>query len=103
MSDLDEMLRVPETEEQDAPTENVPDPVVEFSGKPAAERKPLNWKAALIGAAVGMLLAGLLLWIGFWKTLLVVLFGSAGAFIAGVDDKVQAIKDFLNRVFPPRN
>lgn|GEM_PF-891552 len=54
---------------------------------------------ALLGAAI----AALWLWIGFWKMLFIILFAAAGAFIGGVSDKPQAIRDLLNRRFPPKD
>lgn len=59
-------------------------------------------ECAVFCAAAAMVLALLLLLIGFWKTLLVVLIVCVGAFIGGVKDKKQFISRLVNRLFPPR-
>ncbi len=64
--------------------------------------KPVDWKRELIGAGIGVGTAVLFLTIGFWKTLLIAALGCAGAFVLGVPDKQQRLKDLLNRLFPPR-
>lgn len=51
---------------------------------------------------LGALLAILLLTIGFWKTLLVAVLCALGAFIGGVKDKPAAVKNAINRLFPPK-
>ena len=56
----------------------------------------------LIGAAGGAAIAVLLMTIGFGRTLFLGLMGCAGAFIYGVKDKQQWLKDTVNRLFPPR-
>lgn len=57
----------------------------------------------LLCAALGVVLAALLLSIGFWRTLFVVALGAAGMFAGGVKDKGQFIKNLVNRLFPPKD
>ncbi len=51
-------------------------------------------------AAVGVGL--LLLTVGFWNTLWIALLGAVGAFLGGVRDKKQVLKNVLNRVIPDK-
>ena len=57
----------------------------------------------LIGAGCGVILGVLLLTVGFWKTLLLAGLGCVGAYLFGVTDKQQSLKEFINRVFPPKD
>lgn len=59
-------------------------------------------ECAVFSGAVAMVLALLLLTIGFWKTLLVALCVCVGAFIGGVADKRKMISQVVNRLFPPK-
>lgn len=52
--------------------------------------------SALFYAVLGLIVAVLLLTIGFWKTLLIVLCCLVGAFIGGVKDKRAFIQRFLS-------
>ena len=66
----------------------------------------LTWgtrECGFLCAVAGAVLAVLLLTVGFWKTLLVVLFCAAGAFIGGVHDKEAFVKKLLNRLIPDPN
>lgn len=58
---------------------------------------------ALIYAAVGVVLAILLLSIGFWKTLIIIAFGAIGGLIGGIGNKQQAVREAVNRRFPDRD
>ena len=57
----------------------------------------------LIGSACGAAVAVLLMTIGFGRTLFLGVMSGAGAFIYGVKDKQQWLKDTVNRLFPPRS
>ena len=59
-------------------------------------------ECAIFFAVAAMVLALLLLTIGFWKALLVAVLMLAGAFIGGVEDKRQWLKNVINRLFPAR-
>ncbi len=56
---------------------------------------PGTVECAIACAIIGVLTALLLLWAGFWKTLLVVALVAVGAFIGGVRDK----KEFFAKLF----
>ena len=51
-------------------------------------------------AAVGVGL--LLLTVGFWKALWIALLGAVGAFLGGVSNKKEIVKNVLNRVIPDK-
>ncbi len=57
----------------------------------------------LIGSACGAAVAVLLMTIGFGRTLFLGVMSGAGAFIYGVKDKQQWLKDTVNRLFPPHS
>ena len=59
-------------------------------------------ECAITFAVIAMLLALLFLAVGFWRTLLIVLLILLGAFIGGVKDKKEWIRDLVNKLFPPR-
>lgn len=59
-------------------------------------------ECAVFCAVVAMVLGLLLLWVGFWNTVLIFLLMLLGAFIGGVKNKKQWIKKMLNRVIPDR-
>ena len=59
-------------------------------------------ECAIFSGAAAMVLALLLLTLGFWKTLLVAVIVCAGAFIGGVKDKKAFIARIVNRLFPPK-
>ncbi len=59
-------------------------------------------ECAIFAAVLAMALALLLLCTGFWNTVWVALITGAGAFIGGVKDKKQWIKNLLNRVIPDK-
>ena len=63
----------------------------------------VNMNRALCGAAGGIVLAVLFLTIGFWKTLFIAAMGGLGAFLFGIRDKQQILKDLVNRLFPPKD
>lgn len=55
-------------------------------------------QAALIGGLAGLVVAVLLLTLGFWKTLLIVLCCSLGCFLGGVKDKPAVIRNLLGKL-----
>lgn len=64
--------------------------------------KPGTPQYGLIWGIGFVVLAFLLLFIGFWKTLFVVLLFVIGLFIGAVKDKQTFIKNLINKIFPPR-
>ncbi len=57
---------------------------------------------ALFGGLLGVLIAVLLLTIGFWKTLMIAVFFLIGAFIGGVGDKKAFISGQAEKYFPQK-
>lgn len=57
---------------------------------------------ALFCGLLGVLIAVLLLTIGFWKTLMIAVFFLAGAFIGGVGDKKAFISGQAEKYFPQK-
>ena len=60
-------------------------------------------ECAIFSAVVAMVLALLLLSVGFWKALLVAALMVVGGFLGGVRNKRQWLKDVINRLFPARS
>lgn len=54
-------------------------------------------------ALLGTVLALLLVYIGFWRTLLVAVFAALGYFAGASPNKTESIKRLINRVFPPKD
>jgi uncharacterized membrane protein len=57
-----------------------------------------GWLIGLCGAA----LAFMLIFLGFWKTLLVCLFFAAGYMLGSNNQKIVGVKNFINKIFPPK-
>lgn len=58
---------------------------------------------ALAYAALGVILAALLLTIGFWRTLFIAVFAALGALAGGIGNKRDAVRAAINRSFPPKD
>ena len=58
---------------------------------------------ALVYAALGVILATLLLTIGFWRTLFIAVFAALGALAGGIGNKRDAVRVAINRSFPPKD
>ena len=58
---------------------------------------------ALAYAALGVILATLLLTIGFWRTLFIAVFAARGALAGGIGNKRDAVRVAINRSFPPKD
>ncbi len=58
---------------------------------------------ALAYAALGVILATLLLTIGFWRTLFIAVFAALGAMAGGIGNKRDAVRVAINRSFPPKD
>ncbi len=52
--------------------------------------------------ALGVVLAFLLLFLGFWRTVMVAVFFGVGYMIGANTNKTKAIKDWINKLFPPK-
>ena len=58
------------------------------------------------GIALGVLgavIALMILFMGFWRTAFVALLFAAGYFIGAVSNKGEAVKNSINKVFPPKD
>lgn len=111
--DSDEKTEVPQEEAPEAPEmpwlppkapvrPNVKEP--DGSGAPLHAFVTLGTpECGLLCGLVGVAIAALLLWIGFWKTLFVVALGAVGAFLGAVENKSEWVKALINRLFPPKN
>ncbi len=60
-------------------------------------------QCAVFFGFLALVAALLLIFIGFWKTLLVALLVAVGFFLGSVENKKEAVRDFINRVFPPKD
>ena len=58
---------------------------------------------ALAYAALGVILATLLLTNGFWRTLFIAVFAALGALAGGIGNKRDAVRVAINRSFPPKD
>lgn len=58
---------------------------------------------ALAYAALGVILATLMLTIGFWRTLFIAVFAALGALAGGIGNKRDAVRVAINRSFPPKD
>ena len=61
--------------------------------------EPGTPQAMMFYGAVGLAVALLLLWIGFWKTLLVVVCCLLGCFLGGVKDKAGFFRRVMARLY----
>lgn len=66
-----------------------------------------KWKigtpqCGLVCGVVGALIALMLLFLGFWRTLFVAALFAAGYFIGSSPDKAESIRSFVNKRFPPK-
>lgn len=59
-------------------------------------------ECAVFFGVAAMVLALLFLLLGFWKTLLVVVLVGLGAFLGGVRNKKDWVKNVINKLFPPK-
>ncbi len=60
------------------------------------------YRRYIIGALLGVLVACLFMWQGFWRTLFILVMATAGAFLFGVDEKAEWLKKVVNKLFPPK-
>ena len=67
-----------------------------------------KWKigtpqCGIICGAIGALIALMLLFLGFWRTVFVAVLFGLGYFIGSSKDKAESVKRVINKAFPPRN
>ncbi len=56
----------------------------------------------ILFGVVGALIALMLLFLGFWRTLLVTVLFAAGYFVGAVQNKTEVLKALINKWFPPK-
>ena len=59
-------------------------------------------ECAVFSGVVAMVAAVLILLLGFWETVLVALLAALGAFVGGVKDKKEWLRNAINRLFPAK-
>ncbi len=59
-------------------------------------------QCGLAFGVVGIAVAFMLLFLGFWKTLFVALLFAGGYFMGACSNKVQMLKNGINKLFPPK-
>jgi len=67
-----------------------------------------KWKigtpeCGILFGLIGALIALMLLFIGFWRTVFVALLFAVGYFIGSSKDKAETIRAFINKRFPPKD
>lgn len=59
-------------------------------------------QCGLLLGACGVAIAFLLIFLGFWNTLLVLALFALGYWIGAIEGKTNFIKNTINRLFPPK-
>lgn len=65
--------------------------------------QPGTPQCGIICAVLGALVALMLLYLGFWRTLFVALLAAIGYFLGAESNKAEAVKKLVNRLFPPKD
>ncbi|MBQ6174654.1 MAG: DUF2273 domain-containing protein [Clostridia bacterium] len=89
-------------EEEEEPCRELttrPDPAEE---KDTKQNLFLQYRKILIGAALGAIVACLIMWLGFWRVFFVCMMAGFGAFLFGAENKKDIIRRIVNRIFPSR-
>lgn len=60
--------------------------------------KHCGWLIGLCGAALALML----LFLGFWRTLMISVFFGVGYMFGSNNQKIVSIKNFINKIFPPK-
>lgn len=56
----------------------------------------------LIFGAIGVALAFMFLFLGFWKTIFVAFLFAVGYLMGAYSNKLAFVKSFINKLFPPK-
>ena len=64
---------------------------------------PGSLLCSVVYGVFGVIVAVLLLTIGFWKTLFILVFAAAGVILGAVGNKKNAVRDAVNRRFPAKD
>ena len=59
-------------------------------------------KCGLLMGACGVAIAFMLIFLGFWNTMLVLALFLFGYWIGAIEGKTNFIKNMINRLFPPK-
>ncbi len=59
-------------------------------------------QCGLLMGLLGVAVAFLLIFLGFWKTLLIALFFAVGFWLGGSSEKLARFKQTVNKLFPPK-
>ena len=59
-------------------------------------------QCGLLFGGIGVLVAFLLIFLGFWNTVLVAAMFVAGYWIGAIEGKTSFIKNAINKMFPPK-
>ena len=59
-------------------------------------------QCGLLLGAVGIVVAFLLLFLGFWRTVFVIALFGLGYFLGACPNKGDVIKNLINKLFPPK-
>ncbi|MBR6570956.1 MAG: DUF2273 domain-containing protein [Clostridia bacterium] len=57
----------------------------------------------LLLGVLGAIIAAMILFFGFWRTVLVVVLFAIGYFVGAVDNKAEFFKQLINRFFPSKD
>jgi len=60
-------------------------------------------RCGLAFGLIGIALAFMFLFLGFWRTVFVAVFFAAGYFLGASSDKAEALKKAINKMFPPKS
>lgn len=59
-------------------------------------------QCGMITGLLGVAVAFSLIFLGFWNTLIISLFFTVGYALGAFTNKVEAVKSFINKLFPPK-
>ena len=60
-------------------------------------------ECGIVLGVLGAVIALMILLLGFWRTAFVALLFAAGYFIGAVANKGEAVKEGINKIFPPKD
>lgn len=60
-------------------------------------------ECGIVYGIAGAVIALMILFLGFWRAAFVVLLFVAGYFIGAVKNKGEAVKNGVNKIFPPKD
>ena len=60
-------------------------------------------QCGILCGVIGALIALMLLFLGFWRTVFVALLFGVGYFAGSSPDKAESVKRAINKVFPPKS